>query len=303
MMTGSHTAARWLAGGLAVLAVGLAGWYAFQARQLPQAAGPESPATAVPLPEWAPAALLPPEAWTAIQRGGATVADDAGPLADRYRLAGTYFLFGDATESAQAQRTAVLDDLQKNEQHLVREGDAVDEFEVARVFEDRVFLRHGGVEYELKLSFASAPVVASSGLDSNASATNSLEDQPALETSRFGKRVGANRWVFSREELLKYYREVLDEPERIAALYMSLKPDYQENEVAGYQLDGEGEQEFFQAVGLQDGDVVRRVNSMRMVSQRRAEYFISEFLKNRVSALVLDIERGGKPEKMIYLIR
>jgi hypothetical protein len=42
---------------------------------------------------------------------------------------------------------------------------------------------------------------------------------------------------------------------------------------------------------------------MRMVSQRRAEYFLSEFLKNRVSALVLDVEREGKPEKMIYLIR
>ncbi len=164
-------------------------------------------------------------------------------------------------------------------------------------------LRHGGVDYALALSFAQPRRPARRLPFTGETAVVSMEDQPALESSRFGKRVGENRWVFNREELLKYYQEVLDEPERIAKVYLSLKPDYQGESIEGYRLASEGEADFFKAVGLQEGDTIRKVNSMRMVSQRRAEYFLSEFLKNRVSALVLDVEREGKPEKMIYLIR
>lgn len=302
-MTIPPRAVRWLAGGLMVVAAGLAGWYALQARTLPQAPAAVAGEEAQAAPQaWPAPPDVSPASWGVIQRPHATGGEDSGPLSGRYRLVGTFFLFGQSAPSDE-QRSAVLDDVQKSQQHLVREGDRVDEFEVARVFEDRVLLRAGGQEYELRLSFALADTVTEPVPGAAASSTNSLEEQPAIETSRFGKRVGANRWVFRREELMNYYREVLDEPERIAALYLSLKPDYKDNEVAGYQLQAEGEAEFFQAVGLREGDVVRRVNSMRMVSQRRAEYFISEFLKNRVSALVLDVEREGKPEKLIYLIR
>lgn len=130
-----------------------------------------------------------------------------------------------------------------------------------------------------------------------------MEDEPALETSRFGKRIAENRWVMSRESVMKYYEEILEDPERIAALFVSMKPDYQDNKIKGYYLDPEGEEDFFKAVGMQPGDVVRKVNSMNMTSQKRAEYFIGEFVKNRANAIVIDIERQGKPEKLIYLVR
>jgi hypothetical protein len=42
---------------------------------------------------------------------------------------------------------------------------------------------------------------------------------------------------------------------------------------------------------------------MRMTSRRRAEYFIGEFVKGRVNAFVLDIERGGRPAKLVYQVR
>ena len=65
----------------------------------------------------------------------------------------------------------------------------------------------------------------------------------------------------------------------------------------------EGEPDFFKAVGLQNGDVIRKVNSMNMTSQRRAEYLMGEFFKNRLNAFVFDIERQGQPQKLIYLLR
>jgi len=83
-----------------------------------------------------------------------------------------------------------------------------------------------------------------------------------------------------------------------------MQPDYApEGQVAGYRLEKEGEAEFFAAVGLQEGDTIRRVNSMNMTSQARAEYFISEFMKERLGAVVLDVERNGQQEKLIYLFR
>jgi len=42
---------------------------------------------------------------------------------------------------------------------------------------------------------------------------------------------------------------------------------------------------------------------MRMTSQRRAEYFIGEFVQGRLGAVVLDIERNGQPTKLVYLIK
>ena len=81
---------------------------------------------------------------------------------------------------------------------------------------------------------------------------------------------------------------------------MSIK----DNVLAGYRLNTSlGEKEFYTQVGLQDGDVVRRVNSMRMTSQRRAEYFIGEFVQNRLGAVVIDIERNGQPKKLVYLVK
>ena len=68
-------------------------------------------------------------------------------------------------------------------------------------------------------------------------------------------------------------------------------------------LDVAGEADFFAAMGMQQGELIRKVNSMNMTSQKRAEYFMGEFMKYLVNAFVLDIERGGKPEKLIYLVR
>ncbi len=56
-------------------------------------------------------------------------------------------------------------------------------------------------------------------------------------------------------------------------------------------------------MGLRDGDVVRKVNSMRMTSQRRAEYFIGEFVQDRLGAVVIDVERDGQPQKLVYLVK
>lgn len=288
------------AGVLAVLAIALAVYFAVILNRLPResifiAPAPEPPTETTRLPT--------AEAWNVFRITGAP-AGNAGPLGERFRLAGTFFLYGeDGSGEAAARRRAIIDDVTEKKQLLVSEEDEIDGYTVSRIETDRVRLRRDGIEVELTLSFSAVSAAAGGASAPRSAEAPSMEDMPALETTRFGKRVGENRWVIRRDELLRYYAELLDDPERIANVYASLKPKYEENNVAGYVLNAEGEADFFRAIGLQEGDVIRRVNSMRMVSQRRAEYFISEFMKNRVSALVFDIERGEKEEKLIYLIR
>ncbi len=304
MMVRTAAIANAVAGVLVLVALVAGGVFGWLVRRAPNAPRAQAlPGQELPWPE---GVEIPAELWQVFQAPAEqSQLAQAGPLASRYRLAGTFFLY--ANEGADAEsnnRRAIVDDLRKGQQTILQEGDLLDEFLVAQVFPERILLRAGGIDYELNLSFADAeqPAAAASA-SAGAQPELDMEDMPALETNRFGKRVGENRWVVQREELLKYYREVLDEPQRMAAIYMSLKPDYQENEIMGYRLGTEGEGEFFKAAGLRENDVIRKVNSMQMKSQRRAEYFLSEFLKDRVNALVLDIEREGKPEKLIYLIR
>lgn len=218
-----------------------------------------------------------------------------GPLAKRFRLAGTFFAIG----STQQSRKAIIDDLQKQEQQLVSEGDLLDQtVMVVSIFPERIIVREGAHDEELRLSFSGErplPVDAGQTAKSASGALKML--------NRFGKRVGASRWVLQRDELLKYYQEILNNTERLAKVFDSLKPVYKTNKIAGYVLNIEGESDMFRAFGLKENDLIRKVNSMPMISQRRAEYFIREFVNNRVNGFVLDIERDGQPQKMIYLIR
>ncbi|OGV44865.1 MAG: hypothetical protein A2X46_17210 [Lentisphaerae bacterium GWF2_57_35] len=244
----------------------------------------------------------PAEIWTVFAPPANRQAAAAeGPLAQRFRLAGTFFSYSESSATApKPECRAILDDLQKQQQYLVREGDWFEAVRVNRIYSDRVTVDYQGREEDLWLSFAGGPGPQKT---EPAPAEKTVEDGVALETSRFGKRVGENRWVFQREDLLKYYQELLDDPERMASIFLSMKPDYQEGRINGYHVDVEGEKDFFKDVGLQQGDVVRKVNSMKMTSQARAEYFLGEFVKNRVSAVVMEVEREGKPQKLIYLFR
>lgn len=276
----------------AALAVAL-----FACKYLPLPENPPPPEQP-PAPEWSAPLEFEPSAWKVFKSldGGAAVT--AGSLAQRFRLAGTFSVFSEAAEKNQR---AILDDFAKKTQHLVSEGDAVDEVTVASIFHDHVVLRADGKEETLWLSFQGSD---RSEATPGRPVTVTAPEQEALEENRFGKRVGEKRWVLSRDVLLEYYQELLDDPERITSLYASLRPDYsKEGQILGYVYDPQGERDFFKAMGIQEGDTIRKVNSMIMKSQSRAEYMLGEFIQNRLNTVVIDYERNGVEDKMIYLIR
>jgi len=267
------------------------------ALRLPDAGNPV--ATAPPAAAHWPAPLSLSEApWEIVQsREGAAAGLEAGALSGRFRLAGTFFEFDTTTGD---RRQAILDDLSAGTQRIVAENEALDGIRVTRIFRDRVVLQQGDREEELWLSFSGSGE-ARGGETGESGAAEDL----VAGVDRFGgRRIGERRWVFNRRALLDYYAELRDEPERLVQVFDSLKPLYDERQrIRGYRLDVEGETEFFNAAGLKQGDIVRAVNSMAMTSRRRAEYFIREFVEDRANAFVLDVERNGTREKLIYQVR
>ena len=266
--------------------------------RLPSIEGASDRVGSAPPAPW-PAAVAFDPSHAAVLRRPADAAASAGLLDGRLRLAGT-FTVHDAAGGAPVRR-AILDDVRAGRQSLVGEGDVLGEVIVRRIERDRVVVNIGGRDEELRLSFAGAPAAAG---EAPGPATTESDDEPALEVSRYGKRVGENRWVLRRSEILGYYQELLDDPERIARLYESFKPEYgEQGGIAGYRLGIEGEESFLRDMGLQEGDRIRAVNSLNMTSQSRAEHFIREFIQDRLSAAVIDIERDGQTRKLIYLLR
>ena len=252
-------------------------------------------------PSWPEIPAIASCDWTIFQSRGGVIPVDGGSLAKQFRLAGTFFAYGGGLEDS---RKAILDDLEEKTQRIVSEKEEIGDVRVVRIFRDRVVLRGPTGEEELWLSFSQAP-----GRRQTASVVSGgkyrLIGPGHAAMARFGgKRVGERRWVFKREALLDYYRELRDEPERLVNVFDSLKPLYGKgNKITGYRVGVEAEGDFFEAVGLREGDVIRGVNAMPMTSRRRAEYFISEFVQDRANAFILDIERAHEPQKLIYQVR
>jgi len=222
----------------------------------------------------------------------------------RWRLAGTYLNFaGGSGEDVEAVRMAILDDLQSGRQRLLAQGGELQPgFSLAEVTPGSA--RFAGESGEFTLYRRLTANVTEASAEDPEKPAVSFWDKPALETSRFGKRIEKDRWVLERKALMRYYQDMLDNPERLVKMYRSFHPDRNDDgEVAGYQIKMAGEQDFFRSVGLAEGDVVRAVNAMEMSSQRRAEFMIGEFVRSNLDAIVFDVERDGKEEKLIYFIR
>ncbi len=244
------------------------------------------------------------ESWNVFKPapGDPLPAGSTTPITERFRLAGTFFVL--SAEMQPSARKAVLVDKVSGLDHIVQEGDLVDDVAVVTVAHDHVILQAG----ELRETLALAGGAGKRVIDDPASRTTA-----SLETSgngddavdnRFGKRVADNRWVFERDRLMDYYMEVMQSPRRLQEVFDSMAPLYDDQRrITGYQLDIQGEQDFFDAVGLRQGDVIRHVNDMAMSNRRRAEYLIGEFVHERLNVFVIDIERADREEHLIYEVR
>lgn len=234
-------------------------------------------------------------------------APDRGGPGEHYRLAGVLIMQeGTGPERGGGDRRfAILDRLENGMQLVLEEGEKDGAMRVVRIEHEYVLLAEGGREEMVFLAPSAIGGKRDGGGKEKGPGTGKAAPAEPLETNRFGARVGEARWEIERAELLKYAQEVMDDPRRVSGMYLGMEPDYnEEREIEGYRLNTKcGEAEFYGMIGLEDGDVIRRVNSIRMTSQRRAEFLMGEFFQERLGTVVLDIERDGEAKKLVYLLR
>jgi len=205
------------------LTVGVAGVLVLAYRQLP--ANPELGAAGVKPADWTanlPSPDVRPETWATLRSSGQPMAPAVGgALSRRFRLAGT-FLVGMAPVSVGGTnvvedgglRRAILDDLKAGSQHVVNQGEQLDDVTVVAISRDSVTLRDTQGEEQLWLNFTSPSGLG--GLDGSKGNGTPVPDKG----QRWGaKQMGEHRWQFSRDGLLGYYQELRDEPERIVKLF------------------------------------------------------------------------------------
>lgn len=228
---------------------------------------------------------------------------------EQYELSGTFQVYeteeGSLEELRMVRSLALIDDVRSGRQLRVTDGEYLGPFFVKSVGVDEVTLERAGKLFILGLSGETVMRAAPEQMKEEASPPpQRLEDMPALETTRFGKRVSENQWVIDRQEVFSYAEEIMANPLRATQLYRSFSQTArEEGDEAGFAINMKGEKDFFTDMGLGNGDVIRKVNSMQMKTQRRAEFLVREFMKSNMSAVVLDVENNGETRQQIFIVR
>jgi len=260
--------------------------------------------------------IVPMEAWTVIRKVDHRAAAVSGKertddeVVARFRLAGTIHVCDTGVEGGRTEkdRRAVVEDREMlGKVFIVKVGDRLaDGVRVRAIEPRRVRLDANGHEVELRLHGRNADEAESEFDESGNDPWSRLDlgNQVILSESRLGVQIEDRRWVLDRRRVMDYYQEVLDDGDRLVAVFDSFKPlRNDQRRIDGYILVPEGEREFFEMVGLKEGDIVRKVNSMPMTSRRIAEAFIRDFANGKLGAVVLEVEREGTPIQLLYELR
>lgn len=227
-------------------------------------------------------------------------ATDQRTTAVREGVAARYRLVGVVLDGANPLRSlALIEAKDSGTQQRLRVGDELEsDVTVRSIAQSEVWVR-GPVGEECLTRDGQvagrAPAKSGGAVPGNAGTTPG-------DVARFGiTSTGDNTWEFRREAIMGYYRELLDRPERLVQVFDSLAPVYDDqHQIGGYRVQIEGERDFFGAVDLRQGDIVRAVNAIEMTNRRRAENLIRRFAEDDLKTVILDIERDGKLIKQIY---
>jgi hypothetical protein len=234
--------------------------------------------------------------------------EDIERRAASLKLSGTIQLETGESETRGAEFVGLVDDEETGRQHLVSVGDALGPFTIREIGREYMVFGTDSRNWKVEMTGSARAWSGRGDRDGGGQDENQIswEDMPALETTRFGKRVADNQWVIQREAIHAYVRELIENPARAIDLYgsFSTAPPGGETGFAGFRIEMQGEQDFLRAMGLQDGMVIRAVNSMEMSSQARAEFMVRTFMRGDLGAVILDIDDvDGEIGKKIYIIR
>jgi general secretion pathway protein C len=183
---------------------------------------------------------------------------------------------------------AVIEDTETHRQELYRVGDAIRGARIVAIAWDRVTLEQAGQEATLELAPPGEHRAAA-----QADAQAASEPSPASSNIR---RTGADAFIVDR-------RELAGAVDNMSGLMTQLRAvaEVADGRPAGFRLFQIKEDSIFRRLGLEDGDVVQRVNGTTLDDPTSLLTFLGR-LRNEPRVAV-DIVRGGTARTLVYDLR
>jgi general secretion pathway protein C len=242
-------------------------------------AADEGPAAA-PVTVAAPAASEPLEAWAPIAARDIFNGAHAPATADATRrLVGVGFQGGEAR--------AAIEDLRTHRQELVRVGDAVGDARVTAIAWDHVVLAGAGGEAVLAL----APFEMAADVPAEPAAA-----EPPAAASATIRQTSATGFVVDRRELAGAVDDMSGLLTQVRAV-----AEVRDGRPAGFRLFQMKDDSIFRRLGLQNGDVVQRVNGEAITDPSTLLGFLQRLRTE--PRVALDIRRGPDRRTMVYDLR
>ena len=182
---------------------------------------------------------------------------------------------------------AVIEDLETHRQELYRVGDAIRGARVVGIAWDRVTLEQSGQEATLEL--------APPG-ERHAAQAEDGAAAPPTQTPATIRRTGSDAFIVDR-------RELAGAVDNMSGLMTQLRAvaEVADGRPAGFRLFQIKEDSIFHRLGLQDGDVVQRVNGTTLDDPTSLLTFLGR-LRNEPRVAV-DIMRAGAARTLVYDLR
>ncbi len=197
------------------------------------------------------------------------------------------------TGSYGEQRYAIIEDTASKEQKMLRLGDSLGDAEVVEIGWRRIVLRRGGQEETLvvppNLGIAGGTTPPKTTAVSTTTGTTTPDDSQI-------RKIGEDRWLVSQAEV----QHSLD---NLSELFTQMRavPNMQDGKTNGFRVFAIRPNSLFQKIGLQNNDVVQRVNGIELTDPARAMSLFQELQGE--TRLNVDILRGSETRTLSYEIR
>ena len=172
----------------------------------------------------------------------------------------------------------------EKEQMLYRVGDVVGPAEIVRIERNRVILDNAGRQEMLEVAFDEATHVSAGTKSGNSSAPKGI------------KKVSANKYILDRKEVDRLSGDMSQFMTQVRIV-----PNIVRGKASGYKLMNVKKGSLVEAVGLQNGDIVKEING-KPLDKPEAAFGAYQQLKDD-GKFVIEIERKGKRETLSYDIR
>jgi general secretion pathway protein C len=187
---------------------------------------------------------------------------------------------------------AVVEDAKSKQQKILTVGDKIDDAEVTEIGWRHIVLRRGGQDELLVV----APNLGTDGAVAASTTAVTTTPAAAADADAQVKKIGDDRYLVAQAE-------VEHSLSNLSELFTQMRavPNMQDGKANGFRLFAIRGGSLFQKIGLQNNDIVQRINGIEINDPGKAMSLFQDLQGE--TRLSVDVVRGGENRTLSYEIR